>query len=1139
MSYRSLRIRSFQSTERSALLVPKWYFTNPYPTRNHATSGPGGLRNVGIALDPKGLGNISRDSEDEISESRVNHELLPVPDESNQAAGESSQSEPFISSTQPAFHATYSSDGGSQTLLLPEAPEDWGPRGYHGEPFNGRRRKILQAAFIAATSNRLHRRSQIISRVVRSEAKLKALEELLYPYRHRHPNWERNLYALFRFRQYNRCDESQILGFRISPFADEWIEDLYKDGYTIKVTEGWEQLSAQQKEVHELSADLSKDGHIQKAAKRWRRLPLWQQRIRWPHIMLKCLTVSTEQALDFLLLTNCRPLPPFESVMDVLLLLKITRGGEINSSPGLGDRYQHILSQQRQPTRWIYHMERKHLDLLLEECSGDEGIRLFEELLHADIHISYHCMLIFMDFFTRMGDVDLALKALNGIDLDLRLQSDKQLLSRCTNLLKLDSITSDGASPNFRILPQILEAGVKTNLVLHNMILKNAVNLGASVVAWDLFRYLRDHDLPTDARTYIVLMQDALARRDTEGLQELLTAINTRNDLLDDPYLIACTLTLIRVHGRESRLRPSLVYSNMLEVYSRAFSIAPLKHLMMLSESTWSIPNPNQVEPDIDTLAFVVQSYVLAQHSSKVVQSLLDWTEHLWSGGDELVLALARCLAFYDGFIAFYARRSENLPKCLQIVQLMLDRKVQPSATTWGILALAFARHGQSQAAEEVKNMMERKGLHLEGKTTRLMREFPPYRDRGVSASAEEVLVNRPKGIPLAGQSPLADAKLKSQFAEQEFVDVVDDTTPSAELHHRSVPESQRSSSLDISDGSSLQDLDTDYTEDITQLQEKHSAQISPGQRQGQITDERSHNLRDLDNHKDAPVPNSLIVESFQRAVIRRIDEDQLDLLLLDSSPVTLSNGSHVQPGIPPVPDVLHQLAATSESTPAYKESSFDGLFHNTLPDQCPKATDHTSLVPPSASGPGSTGLTFGSGDEVISDRARTTEAQHVQERVAEGRMSREPDEEDAECGLYDDQRRAAGGKQFKETPSKEIEALQTEDKESNAKEVRNRAPKGRGSKKPATEPRRSRRARRKYLPFVHSPGAILDNLENARLSLAKSSSIKSRSMETVGHGDGTRSPEAGAAGEADRVEPIALAAEEVRAASKREERQS
>ena len=698
------------------------------------TNGLCGRKDLEVENGLQQLQNVPEESDGDAGKAADKHEVLSIQEEANENLTESYQSQLSHCGTQPAISDTYSSKGHSQNFFSRETLHRWWVQD---------NKETLSVTHVS---------------------------KLLYPYRRRHPFWKINIYALLAFWQSSHPAENGIPRLQISRATDEWFRDMYGDDQVNEVSVECEQLSSQKRSNRKIYPSFS---NISRAAIIWSQLPDRQKRMRWPCVMLKCLTVSTEHALDFLLATDIEPFPSFEMVMDTLLYLKTVRDDEIKCSPELNVRYQRVLSQQRQPSRWINHMEEKHLGLLLEYCSSDEGRNLFEKLLDAEIDLNYHCMLKFMDFFTRIGDIELALKALNGIDLRLRLRSDQDLLPRCMNLLKLETITCDGASPNFQILPRILEAGVKPDIALYNLIIKNAVSLGASVVGWDLFRYIQDRGLPTDARTYLPLMQDALACQDTAALQELLSEVHAREDLSNNLHLVVYTLDIVRVHGFESRLSPCAVFSNMLAVYTRTFSLAPLKHLKMVAGEATSFLSGNQIEPNAETLSYVVHSYVLAQQSAVVVQSLLDWTEHLWSQGDGLVLALAQCLPFYDGFLAFFARRRETLPKCLRLIQLMLDRKVQPSATSWGILVLAFTKHGQIEAAQKVRNMMYQLGLRMNEKTTRMVRQLEPHAEPAGVSSMIPLNLGRPsEGISSCGQSASAgDCGRTEDEPDQLFLD--------------------------------------------------------------------------------------------------------------------------------------------------------------------------------------------------------------------------------------------------------------------------------------------------------------------------------------------------------------------------------
>lgn len=769
MLYRSLRIRAFQATGKFCLLARRWHSEDTDQIRNLATIGS--LEAKGGTIDEGNpqLEKALREYEGYKSGRAIRHEVLSDQDEAQEAAKDSRPREIPIPSIQSTFLAEYGGNEDTHTQPPPDGPEDLEPPANQGEISDLQRRMLLRRESLEAAPFRIRRRSQLMSQVIESERRLKDMAQLLYFVR-RSQDWTTNFRILFYSHSASGREENWQGKLRIATKVDKWFKGLYRDGNISEITDRWSRHSRKQK------------------------------RRRWPHILLRCLLTSAEQALNFILATHVEPFPPVEMVMDALLYLKRERGEEIRASAELRSRFGLAMWRQQQPTRWFYVIERNHLDLLLEDSSIEEGKELFEKLNAIDTDLSYHCRLSFMDFFTRAGEVDFAIKALVGINPEMRHKSEDQLLRRCTDLLELDSVIDDGVSPNFRILPTVLEAGVKPDLILHNVVMNNAVKFGVSAVAWDLLRYMEDNNLSTDARTYLALMRDALARRDAVALDEVLTAMHTRDDLYTNAHLVVQTLSVIQViHGRNSKLNPRMVFFKMLAVYTRVFSTAPLKHLKMVGEATQSSSNQNQVEPDVRTLAFVVLSYVLVQRSPMVVQSLWEWVEYLRSEGDDLALGLTGCSIFYDGFISFFSRQKATLPVCLRILRLMLDRKLQPSATTWGILATAFTKHGYFQAAEELRMPVD----YLEvfrRKTTRSIMTNNLDIDLAESVRAalrhlEEVSEH----VSFRDGSASADEGQMFHFEEQRSGNAVDDILHSDASAARNVPEGHQLSPITTS----------------------------------------------------------------------------------------------------------------------------------------------------------------------------------------------------------------------------------------------------------------------------------------------------------------------------------------------------
>jgi pentatricopeptide repeat protein len=458
---------------------------------------------------------------------------------------------------------------------------------------------------------------------------------------------------------------------------------------------------------------------------RWFETPFAVRRQRWPIIMLHCLTASARKTLVLLHGLPREPYMLFSMKMDCLLFLKRVYWLDVVGDQALQDLFNKVLSEMRRTERWpASSMKQRHLDLFLEEASPNEGRKLLDDFRAAYSEPSDSTMLRFMDFLTKTGDIEHALDCLQSIAPATLAASEERILTRCTNLLKLDAVRKKGPSHNFDILPRMLEIGIKPNLIIHNTVIKNAFRAGMSGVGWDLFHFMEEQGLPTDARTYLALLKDAFLQQNTSRLNELFSAIHQRTDLSQNTHIVAYTLNIVRLVSYQKKLSPAETLSNMLPMYIRAFNLEPLKRLGFVTDIETSPANANLPQPDPRTLAFTMWSYLLCQRELFVVNSLWHWLQRLVQAGDPLIVGMSQHDIIYNGFAVFYARKASGLSRCLAVVQHMLDTGCcKPTARTWGILLLAFVKHGRFDAAEKVKSMMSVRGVKPDEDTRRLLQE--------------------------------------------------------------------------------------------------------------------------------------------------------------------------------------------------------------------------------------------------------------------------------------------------------------------------------------------------------------------------------------------------------------------------------
>lgn len=468
----------------------------------------------------------------------------------------------------------------------------------------------------------------------------------------------------------------------------------------------------------------------------------------------------------------------FSITMDCLLFLKRAYWVGIVSDPALHNLFNAALSENRSRERWPdLVMKRRHLDLFLEEASDSEGRQLLDDFRAAYSEPSRSAILRFMDFFTKGGNVEYALDCLRSLGEARLAASDWQVLSRCTNLLKLDTVQKIGSTHNFRILPRMLQIGVKPNLIIHNIVMKNAFQADMSGVGWDLFHYMQKQGLPTSPRTYLALLKDAFLQQSTSRLYELFSTIHQRSDLFQNGHIVAYTLNIVRLVSYQKRLSPAETFSNMLPMYTRAFDIEPLKRLGLLVDDEGLHADANLPPPDPRTLAFTVWSYILCQREPYVVNTLWRRLQKLVQADDPLIVGMSQHDVVYNAFAIFHARTASGLSRCLAVLQYMMDTGYcEPTARTWAILLLAFTRHGRFDAAEKLKGMMWIREVQPDDATHKLLQQQQQQSLSELTSHAHEVLQQLERDLDPPERHQMPEANSSPMLETAPSLNILDTT---------------------------------------------------------------------------------------------------------------------------------------------------------------------------------------------------------------------------------------------------------------------------------------------------------------------------------------------------------------------------
>lgn len=567
-----------------------------------------------------------------------------------------------------------------------------------------------------------------------------AAERFISPQTHYPFRWHENLRLL-----YSTDSTALSPGSDATYFDNEevqaWVEELFRDDIRISA--------------------------VRKAWRDWIRPARLQ---RWGRIMLWCLAHSPDKAICFLEASQQKPYPNFSTIADCLLHLNRYCKDRLSSASQ--QKLRSLLLKHLHPRRWPLHrISYRHLNQIMFELPVAQGRQLYRLCRIWGVPHSNNALLVFMDYFTKAGDYISALHAFWRIGRrGTQELSAKEVLPRIANLLQLDFVQKYGGQQNFRILPEILELGVVLNLPLYNIVLTNAIRARSTAVAWDIFNFMQKQGVTPDAKTYYILMKDAVKRGDVSAFENIRTAIHQDQHLRTDPYLVFETLFgLHRLYGTKASSKQIDVFSEMLFLYREVYDTEILEHLKVVSPVfSHSSRMVEKARPSSHTLRLMLLAYLDACGDVQRKVELYGQFKKLLSGQNKLNLSLATDSHIFGIFLVHFSYERETLPYCFDVLDEMLrntnkgsiaeagDKEGTPADTTpdsqrlhsihiYNMLLSAFMRHGHLRGTEKIHSIMNEQGVKPDKVTYNIL--IRGYAEMQMISQAAETLSQLKKQV--------------------------------------------------------------------------------------------------------------------------------------------------------------------------------------------------------------------------------------------------------------------------------------------------------------------------------------------------------------------------------------------------------
>ncbi|KAL2004026.1 hypothetical protein VTN02DRAFT_824 [Thermoascus thermophilus] len=560
---------------------------------------------------------------------------------------------------------------------------------------------------VVATIHRAQRQLKYQRRVVNAKSFRHEIEvrlSSLYPFVSYHPLWKSSYSSIYSAKLYGE-------EWELSPLLE-----MDDDGRVL---------------FQKLEMNSSSDFR-----RAWNVLSWRKKAFQWPRLALYLLHNSPKLCMEFLLATtSCPPYPPFVMVSDCLLYLDKFHYDELKQWKSDENWYNSIICSCLDPERWpSVSISQRGVRLYLKRSDHGGVTRAFQLMSERQIQVNAETALCFVSCFTKFGDADRAMEAFRllpqidqpGFDLN-----SEAVLRHCCKLLTLDSVQDRDGERNFKILPKVLELGVRPDRDMMNVVLSNAFKTGDPQLGLDMLAYMKSQGFELDSYTYLTLLTDAVKHGDRERVDDVLRDINPREELRNNPYIASkifhAHYTFMARH-LSSDDQPAEVFSSMLNIYNELHDVTPLKDLRIVPRNYVPTEEGANLPPSVVALYIMIATYLRCQTAIANVYRIYQRFRELVMEGHETIALLAETDHTYNEFLVAFRRDPRALRYCVQIVEDMLHPHsgvlrgseprpivcAKPTVTTWNILLGAFIYNKQPLAAEKVKEMMRKHGVEFD-----------------------------------------------------------------------------------------------------------------------------------------------------------------------------------------------------------------------------------------------------------------------------------------------------------------------------------------------------------------------------------------------------------------------------------------
>lgn len=365
----------------------------------------------------------------------------------------------------------------------------------------------------------------------------------------------------------------------------------------------------------------------------------------------------------------------------------------------------------------------RYIRMVLPYSTTAQISDLYRAIRLGDMKVHTNTLMHLTGFFAKHDHFHQALDVLLDAHRNGAVVDAYPFRSNCGVLLRKAIEQPGGLRVCLRIVDNLVKIGVRLNRRLCNILILNAVDVGDTKTAHDIYHSLVDHNVRPDKYTHAILLKGCKLNIDNaDALNHTITNAIKDVSVTGNPVMAVEILHCLALHHTRNSGKDA--WSTICQAYAQIFQLEPLVQLgLPIAPSVKATPRAKEPMPvPAQAIGIMLRAYLKltfdGHGTNHRIQEIYQRYRTLVDKRKEPFAYTATTTHCFNAFLGVFIKHKRTLINAAELIKDMQNfaatsppTAVAPDVQSWSIFLDGFSKHGQLKLAEQVLGYMRGKGL--------------------------------------------------------------------------------------------------------------------------------------------------------------------------------------------------------------------------------------------------------------------------------------------------------------------------------------------------------------------------------------------------------------------------------------------